>query len=109
VTVWPENALGVGEVTLTLKSLVGCVATLAIEKSMLAFEPEEPGLSTQAMSALEFASSPICTVPQVVVSGVLGGAMPEGVGGMHSTEGVVGTSLIVGNVSPRSVERAKNM
>ena len=95
--------------TLILKSLVGCAVTLAIEKSMLAVEPEEPGLFTQAMSALELASRPICTVPQVVVSGVLGGVLPGIVAGMHSAEGVVVTSLIVGNVLPRSVDRAKNM
>src|SRR4029077_14089702 len=63
---------------------------------------------TQTMSGVALASTPIWTVPQVVVSGVLGAAVPAGVGGMHSTEGFVVTCKTVGNVFPRSVERAKN-
>ena len=77
-----------------------------MEKSIVVFEPGAVGsFSTQAMSPLEFASRLICTVPQVVVSGVLGGVAPDA---MHSTEGLLDTSLIVGNVLPRSVERAKS-
>ena len=57
------------------------------------------------------ASTPIWTVPQVVTSGVIGSApVPCGGGSAlkHSTEGLAVTCKTVGNVFPRSVERAKS-
>lgn len=67
----------------------------------------EPGLFTQAMSALESVFTPICTTPQVVLSGVVGG-VPDVVTGIHMTEGFPeNTSLTVGKVLPWSEERAK--
>jgi hypothetical protein len=66
---------------------------------------------TQTMSGVEFASTPIWTVPQVDISGVVGSApLPAGGGSFskHKTDGLADTCATVGKVTPLSVERAKN-
>jgi hypothetical protein len=66
---------------------------------------------TQTTSGVEFASTPIWTVPQVDISGVVVSApSPAGAGSFskHKTDGLADTCATVGKVTPLSVERAKN-